>query len=121
MQTPTRAALMGKTRFSLVQMLRMMGADAGANETKESIIQRILLFQRQEFREDKKPVKAEIKPVEAKELTSRLLPYLNGGMKLKIEDNTWEISFEDRKDSGTLSMPIEAIVRCAKYLMREAA
>lgn len=118
MQTPTRAALMGKSRFALIQMLRMMGADSQPGESTESIINRLLLFQKQEWKEDKKPVKAEIKPVEPSELTAALLPYLNMGMVLKIEDNAWEVSFENRKDSGNLMMPLTSIVRCAQYLMK---
>lgn len=120
MQTPTRAALMGRTRFALIQMLRLMGADAGSNETKESIINRILLFQRQEFKkEEPKDIKP-VDPVKPEELTVRLLPLINDGLSISYEGQLWNMAYDGRQDSGNLAMPIEAIERCAKYLMRIA-
>lgn len=117
MQTPTRPALMGKSPPDLVHMLRLMGADSRAGETKESIINRILMFQKQKWEPEVKIERKPVVPVVESELHNALAPYIQRGLKLKIKDGSWFITIEKRKDSGTLSMPLEAIVRCAKYLM----
>lgn len=120
MQTPTRPALSGKTTPALINMLRLMGADSQPGESRESIINRILLFQPQNFKPDKKIERTPVKPVSEGELHKVLRPYLLRGMKLKVKDGCWFAGMDRRKDSGTLSMPITAIERAVKYLMPES-
>jgi hypothetical protein len=119
MYTPTRAALMGKTVPDLVHQLRMLGADSQRGESKESIINRILLFQKQEFRPDVKIERIPVIPVTEEELFRVSKPYMLRGLKLDIRDGSWFAECEKRKDSGTLSMPLAAIERAVKYLMPE--
>lgn len=94
-----------------------MGADSQSGESKDSIINRILLFQKQEWTPEKRIVREPVKPVTEIELHKALKPYLLRGLKLKIKDNCWNITIDKRKDSGTLAMPLAAIERCAKHLM----
>jgi hypothetical protein len=111
---------MGKTIPDLVHQLRMMGADSPRGESKESIINRILLFQKQEWKPDVKIDRTPIEPVTEGELFRVLKSYIHRGLKLKVKDGCWFAQFEKRKDSGTMSMPVEAIHRAVKYLLPEA-
>lgn len=120
METMDKPMLMRKPMGALKSIIRQMGADSPANETKESLIHRILLFAPQKANVHVKPQLEKAVPVTEEALTVALLPYINQGMSIKYEDGTWEISYDKRQDSGTMAMPIKSIVRCAQYLMRVA-
>ena len=120
METIDRPMLMRKTVPALKALIRSLGADSQPGESKESLIHRILMFAPQKFKEEVKVEKKTLKPVVPEELTSRLLPLINEGLHVSFESNTWLLSYDNRQDSGNLAMPINAIERCAKYLMRIA-
>lgn len=120
MESLDRASLMRKTMPALRTIIRSLGADSPLTETKDSLIHRILLFAPQKFKEQAKIERKPLEPVKPDELTVRLLPLLNDGLMLTCEEQNWFITYEGRQDSGNMSMPIEAIERCAKYLMRKA-
>ena len=101
----------------LRHIIRRLGGDSPSAEGRESLVSRILMFTPQKWQPDVKIERQTVAPVVESELHTALEPYIKRGMKLKIKDNCWFISIEKRKDSGTLSMPLEAITRCAKYLM----
>jgi hypothetical protein len=120
MESLDRPMLMRKPMAALKSIIRQMGADSPANETKDSLIHRILLFAPQKQNVLVKPKLEDAVPLTEQELTVALLPYLNQGLSIKYQDGTWEISYENRADSGTMAMPLKAVVRCAQYLMRVA-
>lgn len=66
------------------------------------------------------------KPVEKKEdarmLTSEdvlkgLSAQIESGLLIKINNGTWSIRFRDKQDTGSMSMPIRTIQRCADAIM----
>ena len=124
MFTPTRAALLGKSIPDLVHMLRLLGADSQGGESKESLVNKLLLWQKQEFKPDVKPVRSPIEPLTEPQLAEALKPYLLEGMTLVVtppdamnRGGSWTIAWgAKRRDSGTLMQPIHNVVRCAGYL-----
>jgi hypothetical protein len=117
MYTPTRAALLGKTTAELVHMLRLLGADSQGGESKESLVNKILLWQKQEFKPDVKPVRKPIEPLTEARLAEALKLFLLEGMTLSVADGCWNIAWGRKcRDSGTLMQPIHNVVRCAQYL-----
>ena len=112
--------LMRKTLPALKAIIRSLGADSPPTETKESLINRILLFAPQKFREQERIERKALKPITEEELTVRLLPLINDGLHVSVTGKNWFMRHEGREDSGNLSMPIESIERCDKYLMRKA-
>lgn len=117
MYTPSRGALLGKTIPELVNILRMLGADSQGNESKDSLVNRILLFQPQDFKPDVKPVKKPIIALTEEQLRTALVEQIADGMTLAVRDGSWYISWgAARHDSGTLMQPITNVLRCAGYL-----
>lgn len=47
-----------------------------------------------------------------------LQPYIDIGMKLRIEDGHWYIAHGIKTDEGSLHMPPRVILNCAKALMK---
>ena len=100
-----------------MHILRLLGADSQGGESKDSLVQRILLFQPQEWKPEKKVDRTPVEAVSARALHEILRPYILRGLRVKVKGNTWQISIDNRKDSGSMQMPLAAIERCAKYLM----
>ena len=117
MFTPTRAALMGKTTPDLVHMLRLLGADSPQGESKESIISRILLFQKQKWGPEPKKERKTTPSLTEEEIETLLAAYIERGAEVKVNNNCWHVRIGNREDSGSLSMPADAIERTVKYLM----
>ena len=112
---------MSKSTADLVHMLRLMGADSPAGEGRDSIINRILMFQRQKWGAEKPRPKIVIEPVTKEVLTEKLMPYILRGVLMEVKDGCWFVEIGDRKDSGSLCMPLSAIERVVKYLMPKDA
>lgn len=117
METVNRPMLMRKTMPDLRHMMRRMGGDSPVSESKESLVSRILLFSPQKWEQEIRTKPAPITPVTEKQLKILLHFYIAKGLKLVVKDNCWFVSFNKRKDSGTLLMPATAIERSVKYLM----
>lgn len=108
---------MRKTMPDLRHIIRRLGGDSPATEGKESLVSRILLFQPQEWKPEKLKVRVPIEPVSREELERALLPYIQRGLRVTSDDSSWYMEVADRKDSGSLKMPLAVIVRTAQYLM----
>ena len=110
---------MRKSVPELKQVIRLLGADSPSNETRESLINRILLFQPQSFKEQPKIHHEPVKPLTEEMLREKLRPYFLRGLLLEVKDGSWFVEVGDRKDSGSMCMPMGQVERTIRYLMPE--
>ena len=116
-ETLDRVALMRKTLPDLRHMIRRLGGDSPNTEGKDSLVSRILMFQPQKWEQEKPKTKIPVIPVTEQDLFQTLKPYILRGLKLHVDDGSWYATIKDRKDSGSLCMPLATIERSVRYLM----
>lgn len=55
---------------------------------------------------------------DADELEKLLRPYIERGLKFTTTEEQWFMSYDKKRDQGTLRMPLRAVLRCADEIMR---
>lgn len=119
METLDRIALERKKMPELKSMIRQLGADSQPGETKESIINRILLFKPpQKWGEDEPAKREVIDALPTEEIMEVLSAHIERGLKVEVIDGCWHMTYKGRTDSGTMAMQPWLMKRCADILMR---
>lgn len=119
-----REQLEVKTLPELRSMLTIRGMNWQKTEKKIDIINRIIELDNicqpndkpKEINEEKKEVKCKKNTKE--EVLEAIKPFMFGGMQARINEEFWEFRNGNKLDSGTLSMPLTVIVRCADFVSR---
>lgn len=53
-----------------------------------------------------------------KELMRELQGHMKAGLKVKVDDESWQFTYGLKIDSGTLNQPMKVILRCASALVQ---
>lgn len=56
------------------------------------------------------------------QVMAAIKPRLDQGMQARFshDSSSWQFKFGDKEDSGTMTQPLETIVRCAEFLCRQS-
>ena len=87
---------------------------------KNELIQEIDIKNKIEAKEKEPPPVVLV--VEQKEMpdpndiVTALEPFIKRGLKVELSNNCWRMKLAGREDSGSLSVPLNVIVRCARAL-----
>lgn len=52
------------------------------------------------------------------EITELLEPYIKMGLRLRFDEESWYMDYQQRNDSGTIRMPLRTVLAQAERLMR---
>ena len=99
-------------------------------EKKETLIERIcelsVIIQpdQKNKRTTEQPQKIE-KPapnmLTDEEILEALTEQIERGLLVRVDDVSWSIRFRDKTDTGSLTMPLRTIIRCADTIMRSSS
>lgn len=120
-QQELSALPMGQLRAKLAAR----GLGFGRGEKKAELIERYMSLAMITQPNDLKPPakKQQPEPKEVvwltpQELREAMQPELAAGLEMRADDKVWEMRFGKRQDSGSMSLSLALIKRCAMMLMR---
>ena len=111
----------------LREMRKRIGLSGAKGESKEAIIRQLQTASfpeaiMKEFQQKpivrQAPKTVEVVKLTPEEVTEKLQAYINRGLKVRFDDVSWMMKNGAAEDSGSLSMPLVAILQKADHLMR---
>jgi hypothetical protein len=121
------AELATKSIYELRIMLNEAGASWHHREKPATLAERLNELTAAVQPHQKQPpvvvanVQAKIVPLTQAAVQSTLESQLESGLLLRFRDGTWEMRYRDKHDSGSMTMPLMTVVRCADSIMRNKA
>lgn len=122
----TKDELEALPRAKVMSYAANLGMGTPFNEKKADLINRVVMVQSSAI-EPKKPEPEKIVVVQAvekpdqEEVRKALQSFVDRGMVLTFPDeNSFQIEYKAKRDSGTLHQPLKSIVRVAEYICRQS-